>query len=92
MLVPFSPNEASLARSIPFPDPDPPVAAARVSQSSPTLVSGAVYSPLAICFEQMFPPTAPTSKPGMIMGMVLASVPTLGKVLGEEVPYERSSY
>lgn len=35
-------------------------------------------------FEQVFPPTAPSSKPGMIMGMVLASVPTLGKVLGEK--------
>ncbi|CAM9497053.1 unnamed protein product [Ectocarpus fasciculatus] len=28
-----------------------------------------------------FPAAAPTSKPGMVMGMVLATVPTLGKVL-----------
>eukprot|EP00752_Nemacystus_decipiens_P009944 g8867.t1 len=28
-----------------------------------------------------FPPTASASKPGMVMGMVLASVPTLGKLL-----------
>ena len=33
--------------------------------------------------RKAFPPTASASKPGMVMGMVLASVPTLGKVLGE---------
>lgn len=39
---------------------------------------------LELVMKQAFPPTASASKPGMVMGMVLASVPTLGKVLGEE--------
>lgn len=39
----------------------------------------ATFSPL-----QAFPSSVGKSKPGMIMGMVLAAMPMLGKALGED--------